>query len=94
MTAFSEPLSITIEPNQYKNISFKRFSKIHQMTAYLAMFPPSLPNYFIKKFSNKEDLVFDPFSGRGTTVYEACSSRRTGNRYTDLPDGCGEIQRI
>ena len=23
-----------------------------------------------------------------------CSSRRTGNRYTDLPDGCGEIQRI
>ena len=51
MTAFSEPLSIMIEPNQYKNISFKRFSKIHQITAYLAMFPPSLPNYFIKNFS-------------------------------------------
>ncbi|MFW2441774.1 DNA methyltransferase [Aliarcobacter butzleri] len=78
MTAFSEPLSIIIEPNQYKNISFKRFSKVHQMTAYLAMFPPSLPNYFIKKFSNKEDLVFDPFSGRGTTVYEACRLGRVG----------------
>lgn len=67
-----------IDVNLYKNIPYSNFSKIHQMTAYLAMFPPSLPNYFIKKFSKESDIVFDPFSGRGTTVFEACRLGRFG----------------
>ncbi|WP_264828615.1 hypothetical protein [Helicobacter suis] len=33
----------------YKQHSFREFSKIHSMTSYLAMFPPSLPHYFIEK---------------------------------------------
>ena len=48
------------------------------MTAYLAMFPPNLPHYFIERFSKAEDLVFDPFSGRGTTAFEACRMGRIG----------------
>ena len=48
------------------------------MTAYLAMFPPNLPHYFIKRFSKAGDLVFDPFSGRGTTAFEACRMGRVG----------------
>lgn len=42
------------------------------------MFPPSLPHYFINKFSSDGQIVLDPFSGRGTTVLEACFMNRIG----------------
>lgn len=67
-----------INASEYKQHSYREFSKIHQMTAYLAIFPPNLPHYFIDKFSNVGDLVFDPFSGRGTTAFEACRMGRIG----------------
>ena len=62
----------------YKNLNYRHFSKLHQMTAYLAMFPPNLPNYFIENFTEKGDKVFDPFCGRGTVVFEACRMGRIG----------------
>lgn len=61
-----------------KKHSYREFSKIHQMSAYLAMFPPNLPHFFIKNFSKIGDVVFDPFSGRGTTAFEACRMGRIG----------------
>lgn len=64
--------------DNYKRYSFKDFSNLHQMTAYLAMFPPNLPHYFIQNYSQKGDIVFDPFSGRGTTAFEACRMGRVG----------------
>ena len=45
----------------------KFFSSLHGISSYLAMFCPSLPDYFIKKYSKKNDLIMDNFSGRGTT---------------------------
>lgn len=69
---------VAIDSQDYKQHSYREFSKIHQMTAYLAMFPPNLPHYFIKKFSKVGDKVFDPFSGRGTTAFEACRMGRVG----------------
>ena len=60
----SSILSDEINTNDYKQYFCRDFSKIHQITAYLAMFPPNLPYHFIKKYSQKGDLVFDPFSGR------------------------------
>jgi hypothetical protein len=50
----------------------------HAMCSYLAMFPPSLPRYFIEQCSRPGDIVFDPFSGRGTTALEACVANRVG----------------
>lgn len=44
---------------------------LHSLCSYLGAFPPSLANYFIKYFTDKNDLVFDPFSGRGTTTLES-----------------------
>ncbi len=44
---------------------------VHGMCSYLAMFPPNIPNYFIKKYTKEGDVVLDPFSGRGTTITEA-----------------------
>jgi len=43
----------------------------HSLCSYLGAFPPSLANYFIKYFTDEKDLVFDPFSGRGTTILES-----------------------
>lgn len=43
---------------------------LHEVS-YRACFKPQLPNYFIQKFTRKDDVVYDPFSGRGTTIVEA-----------------------
>lgn len=51
---------------------------LHPMCSYLAMFPPGVPRYFIEQFTNKGDVVLDPFSGRGTAPLEACISGRVG----------------
>ncbi len=59
--------------NELENIDWSRrnnkleHSKMHSISSYLAMFSPSLPNYFIKKYSKENDTVMDNFSGRGTT---------------------------
>lgn len=66
-----------IEPI-WKPLSVHRENSLHTICSYMAMFPPSIPRYFIEKYSKKGDLVLDPFSGRGTTVLEACLLGRTG----------------
>lgn len=53
-------------------------NKFHALCSYMAMFPPWLPRYFIKKYSREGDKILDPFSGRGTTVLESCILNRIG----------------
>lgn len=53
-------------------------NKLHTICSYMAMFPPSLPNHFIEKYSKEGDIVLDTFSGRGTTILEACLMDRIG----------------
>ncbi len=55
----------------WKTIPKNIRKNIHGSCSYLAMFPPNIPNYFIKKYTKEGDTVFDPFSGRGTTITEA-----------------------
>lgn len=55
----------------WADASARDFDSWHSMCSYLGSFPAPLANYFIKYFSNEGDLVFDPFSGRGTTLLEA-----------------------
>ncbi|HEX3002483.1 MAG TPA: DNA methyltransferase [Methanoregula sp.] len=43
---------------------------IHEIS-YRACFKPQLPRFFIALLTKKGDVVYDPFSGRGTTVIEA-----------------------
>lgn len=45
-----------------------KFSKMHSISYYLAMFCPALPSYFIDIYSNKNSVIMDNFSGRGTTA--------------------------
>lgn len=44
----------------------------------MAMFPPALPHVFLHWLTKPGDVVYDPFSGRGTTVLEACLNGRIG----------------
>lgn len=62
----------------WKSLPRNMNNKLHTICSYMAMFPPTLPNYFIKKYSKEGDIVLDTFSGRGTTILEACLLNRVG----------------
>ncbi|MDP3564133.1 MAG: DNA methyltransferase [Methanoregula sp.] len=75
-----EPLDPT-EPalrkytNEFWTSRQRQASSIHEIS-YRACFKPQLPRFFISLLTRKGDLVYDPFSGRGTTVLEAGLSGR------------------
>lgn len=48
----------------------RQAGSIHEVS-YRACFKPQLPRFFIESLTRKGDVVYDPFSGRGTTVIEA-----------------------
>jgi methylase of polypeptide subunit release factors len=48
----------------------RQANPLHEI-AYRGCFKPQLPAYFIDRLSKPGDVVYDPFSGRGTTAVEA-----------------------
>lgn len=42
---------------------------LHEVS-YRACFKPQLPKFFIERLTEADDLVYDPFMGRGTTLLE------------------------
>ena len=48
----------------------RQASSLHEIS-YRACFKPQLPRYFIERLTQPGDVVYDPFSGRGTTAIEA-----------------------
>ena len=48
----------------------RQASSIHEIS-YRACYKPQLPAYFIERLTEAGDVVYDPFSGRGTTAVEA-----------------------
>lgn len=63
-----------IEVPRYRNEFWtsrqRQASSIHEVS-YRACFKPQLPRFFIDLFTDAGDVVYDPFSGRGTTAIEA-----------------------
>ena len=61
-----------------------------------AVFPESLPEWFIKLFTEEGDWVLDPFMGSGTTIRVAQRLRRNSIGIEILPEYCeavsGEIE--
>lgn len=43
----------------------------HGIHPYTAKLIPHIPRYFIEKVTQKDDVIFDPFCGSGTTLLEA-----------------------
>ena len=48
----------------------RQASSLHEVS-YRACYKPQLPRLFIERLTRPGDLVYDPFSGRGTTALEA-----------------------
>lgn len=44
---------------------------LHSICPYFAMFPPGFVERYVLAFTNPGEIVFDPFSGRGTTIFES-----------------------
>ncbi|MDD1717705.1 MAG: site-specific DNA-methyltransferase, partial [Methanoregulaceae archaeon] len=56
--------------NEFWTSGQRKGSSIHEIS-YRACFKPQLPGFFIERLTLPGDIVYDPFSGRGTTVIEA-----------------------
>lgn len=66
-----------------RNASQNEYADEHKAT-----FPLYLPGFFIKNFSVKDEIIFDPFMGTGTTAFAA---REAGRQYFGIdidPEYC------
>jgi len=61
---------IPVYTNEFWTSKQRQASSIHEIS-YRACFKPQLPRFFINLLTQKGDIVYDPFSGRGTTAIEA-----------------------
>ncbi|MBE0409892.1 MAG: site-specific DNA-methyltransferase [Anaerolineales bacterium] len=88
-THTDNPVETIIEDFQVNSLPIKKFvnefwtsrqrqsNSLHEIS-YRACFKAQLPNFFITKLTSPEDLVYDPFGGRGTTIIEANLRSRRG----------------
>jgi len=56
--------------NEFWTSKQRQGSAIHQIS-YRACFKSQLPRFFINLLTEEEEVVYDPFCGRGTTIIEA-----------------------
>ena len=56
--------------NEFWTSKQRQGNSLHEL-AYRACFKSQLPQFFINLLTKKGDVVYDPFSGRGTTAIEA-----------------------
>lgn len=61
---------IPVYTNEFWTSKQRQASSIHEIS-YRACFKPQLPRFFINLLTQEGDIVYDPFSGRGTTAIEA-----------------------
>ena len=69
---------ILVDRGQFWIQTQRQGHSLHYVVPYQACFAPQIPEFFIKNFSEKGDIVLDPFCGRGTTVLEANQQNRIG----------------
>lgn len=70
--------SLEYLPDRWRRSPRRWGHSLHTVCSYFAMFPPQVPHVFIRWLTEPGDVVYDPFSGRGTTVLEACRMGRVG----------------
>lgn len=61
--------------NEFWTSKQRQSNSLHEI-AYRACFKAELPNFFINLLAKNNDIIYDPFSGRGTTIIEAASLGR------------------
>jgi len=66
------PVNLSVnDGDRFLFISYDQSILTHGLHKYPAKFFPELPRWLIKRYSKKNDLILDPFSGSGTTNVEA-----------------------
>lgn len=66
---------IPVFTNEYWTSKQRQAHSLHEVS-YRACFKPQLPRFFIERLTKPGDIVYDPFSGRGTTIIEAALLQR------------------
>lgn len=61
--------------NEFWTSKQRQAHSLHEIS-YRACFKPQLPRFFIERLTEEHDVVYDPFSGRGTTILEAALLHR------------------
>jgi len=63
-------LFVPVYESEFWTSRQRQASSIHEIS-YRACFKAQLPRFFLERLSAESDVVYDPFSGRGTTAIEA-----------------------
>ncbi|MEY2410429.1 MAG: hypothetical protein QOF48_3099 [Verrucomicrobiota bacterium] len=79
-TGGSEALEIPTFVNEFWTARQRQASSLQEIS-YRACFKPQLPRFFIERLTARDEIVYDPFMGRGTTPIEAALLHRS-------PAGC------
>ncbi len=61
--------------NEFWTAGQRQAHSIHEIS-YRACFKAQLPEFFIARLTKPDDIVFDPFMGRGTTPLQAAMMQR------------------
>ncbi len=72
---YQNKTKIIIIEGEFWTSKQRKANSIHEIS-YRACFKPQLPYFFISNFTQKGNVVYDPFSGRGTTIIEAALNNR------------------
>lgn len=62
-------MRISVYSNEFWTARQRQAHSLHEVS-YRACFKPQLPRFFIERLTEPGQTVYDPFSGRGTTVIE------------------------
>ena len=73
-------LSVPTFVNEFWTSRQRAAHSLHEVS-YRACFKPQLPRFFVERLTRPNDVVYDPFMGRGTTLLEAALLAR-------VPAGC------
>ena len=63
-------LRVTVYENEFWTAKQRDGHSLHEVS-YRACYKPQLPGFFVERFCQADDVVYDPFMGRGTTLIEA-----------------------
>jgi DNA methylase len=69
-TAEGHPREVATYVNEFWTAKQRQANSLHEVS-YRACFKPQLPRFFIERLTAADEMVYDPFMGRGTTPLEA-----------------------
>ena len=79
-------MSDTQEMRPWDNALRPRPHPLHGMMARAGAFPPAMASHFIRELTDVDDVVLDPFCGKGTSVLESVLAGRLAIGSDVAPD--------